>query len=177
MAATDRQPTGEDAPLVVVMGVAGAGKTTIGRMVAGRLGVPYADADDFHPPENIAKMTAGTPLDDEDRRPWLAALGQWLAEHSADGGVVSCSALKRRYRKQLSEAAPGAFFLHLDGSADVIAQRMAHRKGHFMPPSLLRSQIADLQPLERDERGAAVSIDGTPEQTTDLALDALRRAG
>ncbi|WP_093798539.1 gluconokinase [Streptomyces sp. Wb2n-11] len=161
------------APLIVVMGVSGSGKTTVGRAIAQRLAVPYAEADDFHSPRNVAKMRAGAPLDDEDRRPWLDAIAAWLAEHAGRGGVVTCSALRRRYRDRLAAVSPEVFFLHLDGSAELIAGRLAERKGHFMPTSLLQSQIDALEPLEADEPGAAVSIDGTPEQTTALALAAV----
>ncbi|HCA87112.1 MAG TPA: gluconate kinase [Streptomyces sp.] len=175
MATTDRQPTSGAAPLVVVAGVSGSGKTTIGELVADRLGLPYADADEFHPPENVAKMSAGTPLDDDDRRPWLDAIAGWLAARAdLGGGVVSCSALKHRYRDRLAAAGPGIFFIHLDGSPELIAERMSRRKGHFMPMSLLRSQLADLEPLDEDEPGAAIPIDGTPDETADLAVAALR---
>ncbi len=161
------------APLIVVMGVSGSGKTTVGRAIAQRLAVPYAEADAFHSPQNVAKMRAGTPLDDEDRRPWLDAIAAWLAEHAGRGGVVTCSALRRRYRDRLAAVSPEVFFLHLGGSAELIAGRLAERKGHFMPTSLLQSQIDALEPLEADEAGAAVPIDGTPEQTTALALAAV----
>ncbi|MGW0547527.1 gluconokinase [Streptomyces altiplanensis] len=161
------------APLIVVMGVSGSGKTTVGRAIAQRLAVPCAEADDFHSPRNVAKMRAGTPLDDEDRRPWLDAIAAWLAEHAGRGGVVTCSALRRRYRDRLAAVSPEVFFLHLDGSAELIAGRLAERKGHFMPASLLQSQIDALEPLGADESGAAVPIDGTPEQTTALALAAV----
>ncbi|MGP4001463.1 gluconokinase [Streptomyces sp. 8N706] len=165
----------ETGPLIVVMGVSGSGKTTVGRLLADRLDVPYAEADDFHPPENIAKMSSGTPLDDADRRPWLDSIGAWLAGHTEHGGVVSCSALKRGYRDRLAASAPGVFFLHLDGSPELIAERLRSRRGHFMPPALLRSQFADLEPLAADERGSAVRIDGSPEETVGLALAALPR--
>ncbi|WP_432097227.1 gluconokinase [Streptomyces sp. bgisy100] len=167
----------ERRPLVVVTGVSGSGKTTVGRMLAERLGVPYADADDFHPPENIAKMSAGTPLDDADRLPWLDAIGAWLARHAEHGGVASCSALKRRYRDRLAGCAPTAFFVHLDGSPELIEARMRARKGHFMPPALLRSQFADLQPLAVDENGATVPIGGTAEDTVRRALAVLPGVG
>lgn len=157
------------APLVVVMGVSGSGKTTVGQLLAEHLGVPYAEADDFHPAANVAKMRAGHPLDDEDRRPWLDAIARWLAGHADSGGVVTCSALKRRYRDQLASAAPHVFFLHLDGSPELIAARMTAREGHFMPPGLLHTQFADLEPLGDDEEGAAIPIDGTPQETAALA--------
>lgn len=143
---------------IVVMGVSGSGKSTVGAALAQRLRVPFADADDFHPPANIAKMTAGHALDDDDRYPWLEAIGQWLAEHG-DGGVISCSALKRKYRDQLRRHCAQAEFLHLSGSAEVIARRQASRPGHFMPASLLASQFDTLEPLEADEHGVSVDVD------------------
>jgi len=143
---------------VVVMGVSGSGKSTVGAAVAQRLRVPFADADDFHPAQNIAKMTAGRALDDEDRYPWLEAIGGWLAQQ-AHGGVMSCSALKRRYRDQLRHHVEPLEFLHLHGSREVIARRQASRPGHFMPASLLTSQFATLEPLAPDEHGLVIDVD------------------
>lgn len=140
------------------MGVSGSGKSAVGAALAQRLRVPFADADDLHPPHNIAKMTAGRALDDQDRYPWLEAIGVWLAQH-ASGGVMSCSALKRRYRDQLRAHVDALEFLHLHGSREVIARRQASRPGHFMPASLLRSQFATLEPLAPDERGLMIDID------------------
>ena len=145
-------------PLAVVMGVSGSGKTTVGRELATRLGVPYADADEFHPPANIAKMSAGIPLDDTDRAPWLAAIAGWLAEHRGTGAVVSCSALKRRYRDILRAPVGHLPFLHLHGSPEVVEQRVAQRPGHFMPASLVASQFADLEPLQADEEGMVADL-------------------
>ena len=159
--------------VVVVMGVAGTGKTTIGPLLAARLGVPYAEGDDFHPPANIHKMTAGTPLADEDRWPWLDAIGEWAHGRAGLGGVVSSSALKRSYRDRLRAAAPGVVFVHLTGDRALIEDRMAHRQGHFMPTALLDSQFAALQPLEADEAGVAVDVSGTPEEITARAVAAL----
>ncbi|MFG3260089.1 gluconokinase [Streptomyces sp. NPDC048172] len=161
------------------MGVSGSGKSTVGERLAGRLGLPFADADDFHPPENIRKMAAGQPLDDADRTPWLAAMADWLSERvrSGEGGVLVCSALKRRYRDRLRRATPALFFLHLDGPEELIAERLRARKGHFMPASLLRSQFEALERLQEDERGAAVPVDGPPEETEEAAAAALKRAG
>lgn len=173
MATTDPADAPTQPPLVVVMGVSGSGKTTIGERITDRLGLPYAEADTFHSRENIAKMSSGIPLDDDDRRPWLDAIGEWLTEHDRSGGVVTCSALKRRYRDRLAGVAPRVFFLHLNGSYELIAHRLADRKGHFMPARLLRSQFADLEPLEAGERGATVPIDGTPDDVTARALAAL----
>lgn len=161
--------------VVVVMGVAGTGKTTIGPLVAAALGVPYAEGDDFHPAANVAKMSASVPLDDGDRWPWLDAIGQWAHGRAGLGGVVSSSALKRAYRDRLRAAAPGLVFLHLTGDRELIERRMSERKGHFMPTALLDSQFATLQPLGADEAGVAVDVAGTPEDITDRAVAALRR--
>ncbi len=146
-------------PLVVVMGVSGSGKSTVGAALAQRLHVQFADADDFHPPANIAKMTAGTALDDDDRHPWLESIGEWLAERNATGGVMSCSALKRKYRDQLRHHEPRTEFLLLHGTLEVITRRQASRPGHFMPASLLQSQFDTLEPLEPDENGVVVDVD------------------
>jgi gluconokinase len=153
---------------IVVMGVSGSGKSTVGAALAQRLRVPFADADDFHPPANIAKMTAGQPLDDDDRYPWLEAIGQWLAERcDAGGGVMSCSALKRKYRDQLRNHCAGIEFLHLSGTPEVISKRQASRPGHFMPASLLASQFATLEPLASDERGIAIDVDQNIDSIVD----------
>ncbi|MFI0151669.1 gluconokinase [Streptomyces lydicus] len=160
--------------VIVVMGVAGTGKTTIGPLVAAELGVPYAEGDDFHPPANIAKMSAGVPLDDADRGPWLDAIGAWAHGRAGRGGVVSSSALKRSYRDRLRAAAPGAVFLHLTGDRALIEARMAERKGHFMPTALLDSQFATLEPLGDDEAGVAVDVSGTPQEIAARAVAALR---
>src|SRR5262245_38888053 len=125
---------------VVVMGVSGSGKSTVGAALAQRMRVPFADADDFHPAANIAKMSAGHALDDDDRYPWLEVIGEWLAQHDS-GGVMSCSALKHKYRDQLRRHCPDVMFLHLSGSPEVIRRRQASRPGHFMPAALLDSQF------------------------------------
>lgn len=160
-------------PLVVVMGVSGSGKSTVGAGLAERLRVPFAEADDLHPPANVAKMAEGVPLDDADRRPWLDRIAQWLTEHGDAGGVVACSALARRYRDHLRASAPRVFFLHLDGSPEVISERLRQRKGHFMPVLLLRSQLDALEGLRPDERGAVVPVDGSPDEVTARALAAV----
>jgi gluconokinase len=144
---------------IVVMGVSGSGKSTVGAALAQRLRVPFADADDFHPEANVAKMSAGHALNDEDRHPWLDAIGDWLANHCGEGGVMSCSALKRKYRDQLRKHCPQVRFLHLSGSPGVIGRRQASRPGHFMPASLLASQFDTLEPLEADEHGVVVDVD------------------
>jgi gluconokinase len=162
---------------IVVMGVSGSGKSTVGAALAQRLRMPFADADDFHPPANIAKMTAGQPLDDDDRYPWLEAIGQWLAERCDDGGgVMSCSALKRKYRDQLRRHCVGVEFLHLSGTPEVISKRQASRPGHFMPASLLASQFATLEPLDSDERGIVIDVDQNIDSIVDnyVALSATR---
>jgi gluconokinase len=141
--------------LVVVMGVSGVGKTAVGRALAARLEVPYADADDLHPAANVAKMTAGVPLTDDDRAPWLASVGTWLREHAATGGVMSCSALHRSYRDVLVGAAPSTRFLHLTADPEVLRERMTSRR-HFMPAALLTSQLQTLEPLADDEPGTTV---------------------
>ena len=166
--------TGATTDVVVVMGVSGTGKSTVGRLLAERLGVPYAEADDFHPQANIDKMSRGVPLDDEDRAPWLDAIGAWASRRLGRGGVVSCSALKRRYRDRLREAAPGICFLHLAGDRELIARRLAARRDHFMPPGLLDSQFADLEPLQADEAGVTVSVEPPPEEIVERAVAALR---
>lgn len=161
-------------PLLVVMGVSGSGKSTVGAAVAQRLRIPFADADDFHPPANIAKMTAGHPLDDDDRYPWLEAIGEWLASHP-DGAVMSCSALKRKYRDQLRRHAPRLAFLHLAGGHDVIARRQASRPGHFMPSTLLTSQFRTLEPLEPDEAGVTIDVDQSIDAIVDQYVAAVTR--
>jgi gluconokinase len=140
------------------MGVSGSGKSTVGAALAQRLRVPFADADDFHPAANIAKMTAGQALDDHDRYPWLETIGEWLAGHT-EGGVMSCSALKRKYRDQLRRHAHGVVFLLLEGTPEVIRRRQASRPGHFMPASLLNSQFATLEQLAPDENGVTIDVD------------------
>jgi gluconokinase len=159
--------------VVVVMGVAGTGKTTIGPLLAARLGVPYAEGDDFHPKANIDKMSAGIPLEDADRWPWLDAIGHWAQGRAGLGGVVSSSALKRSYRDRLRAVAPGIVFVHLTGDRKLIEDRMAHRQGHFMPTALLDSQFATLQPLGPDEAGVAVDVSGSPQEITERAVRAL----
>ncbi|WP_199433884.1 gluconokinase [Qaidamihabitans albus] len=143
--------------VIVVMGVSGSGKTTVGTALATALGVDYAEADEFHPRSNIEKMTTGTPLTDDDRLPWLHAIAAWIGAHAERGGVVTCSALKRRYRDTLRTGGP-AWFLHLWGGRELIARRMTTRSGHFMPVSLLDSQLADLEPLGADEPGCTVDV-------------------
>ncbi|MEU7551483.1 gluconokinase [Streptomyces sp. NPDC044571] len=160
--------------VTVVMGVSGTGKTTVGRLLAEALGVPYAEGDTFHPAANVAKMSAGIPLEDADRWPWLDAIGDWIrARRGPRGAVVACSALRRAYRDRLRAAAPGAVFVHLHGERPLIERRMAGRTGHFMPLALLDSQFAALEPLQEDEPGVVVDVSGSPQQITARALAAL----
>lgn len=164
-------------PVVVVSGVSGSGKSTVGRALAGRLGVEYTEGDEFHPPANIAKMAEGRPLTDEDRYPWLEAVAEWIGERlrAGAGGVVACSALKRRYRDLLRGAGPGGvWFLHLDADRELAAARVAARTGHFMPPSLVGSQFEALEPLEPDEAGAVIAADTPLETLVARAVGLLR---
>lgn len=157
---------------LVVMGVSGSGKSTVAAALAQRLRVPFGEADDFHPQANIDKMSAGIPLDDADREPWLDAIGDWLAARP-DGAVASCSALKRSYRDRLRHHAPSVTFLHLAGSPEVLARRMAGRPGHFMPPSLLASQLETLEPLGPDEDGYTIDIDQPVDDVVQQYVDHL----
>lgn len=159
---------------VVVMGVSGNGKTTVGTWLARDLGRVFIEGDTFHPQANIDKMSAGIPLDDDDRRPWLAALAEEIRrlESRGEPSVVACSALRRRYRDWLREGYRDLFFLHLEGEYATILERMRHRR-HFMPPSLLTSQFETLEPLEDDELGAVVDIAPPPDQVVTAALRAL----
>lgn len=160
--------------VVVVTGVSGTGKSTVGRLLAERLGMPYADADDFHSEASVAKMSAGTPLTDADRWPWLRAIAGWIGERAArGGGVVTCSALKRAYRDVLRSGSDRVWFVQLTGSRELIGSRLAARTGHFMPAALLDSQLADLEPLGQDEPGTAIDVVGTPAETVEVALAAM----
>lgn len=160
---------------LVVMGVSGSGKTTVAQLLGERLGWPCAEADEFHPRGNIDKMAAGVPLTDEDRAPWLAALRDWLTEQALAGRstVVTCSALRLAYRDVLREAAGRVRFVHLTAGPEVIASRLGRREDHFMPASLLPSQIATLEPLGGGEDGVVVVVDVPPEEVVDRALTAL----
>lgn len=155
----------------MVMGVAGSGKSTIARRLADEFGLLMAEADDFHPPANIAKMSGGEPLTDDDRWPWLEALARWTADQHAAGRstVLACSALKRSYRDVLRRPVPDTYFLHLHGSEELLDQRMRARE-HFMPPALLHSQFETLEPLQPDEHGAVLDVAHTQSEL-------LRQAG
>lgn len=160
---------------VVVMGVSGSGKTTLALELQRRLGWPYAEADDFHPAANIAKMAAATPLTDADRAPWLAAIRDWLTAQARAGRstIVTCSALRRAYRDVLREAEGRVRFVHLTADAAVLAPRVANRIGHFMPAALLPSQLATLEPLGADEDGITIVVDVPPDVVADRTIEAL----
>ncbi|MFD6183815.1 gluconokinase [Streptomyces goshikiensis] len=168
-------PARPDPAVVVVMGVSGTGKSTVGRLLAARLGVPFLEGDDFHPAANIARMRAGHPLDDAAREPWLTALTQALREvvRAGGGAVVSCSALKRAYRDRLRGAAPRMWFLHLTLDRAVARARVAGRPGHFMPARLLESQYEVLEPLGADEDGLTVDARSGTDSVLGRAEEAL----
>lgn len=160
---------------VIVMGVSGSGKTTVAKGIAEAMGWEFAEGDDFHPKANVEKMASGHPLTDEDRWPWLEAIGAWIEEREAAGAsaVITCSALRRVYRDLLRGGRPGVRFCHIEADSTLIADRLEHRRGHYMPPSLLPSQLATLEPLEPDEPGVTVSAAATVEDVIHNALDAL----
>ncbi|WP_426939342.1 gluconokinase [Pseudarthrobacter sp. S3] len=163
---------------LVVMGVAGSGKSTIAAALSQQLGWACAEADEFHPQSNIDRMTQGIPLQDEDRWPWLQEIQNWMSAHAAAGEstVLTCSALKLSYRRLLSEAQGRVLFIHLDGGADLIGQRMQGREGHFMPTTLLPSQLATLEPLTDQELAAGslrLDISNSPEKIVAAALAGL----
>jgi gluconokinase len=158
-----------------MMGVSGTGKSVVGAQVADRLGWVFAEGDDFHSPANVEKMRSGHPLTDEDRWPWLRDIAAWIGAHEESGAVVSCSALRRPYRDLLGAGHPAVRFVHLTASAEVLDQRMRSRPGHYMPPSLLASQLETLEPLEADEPGIAINEEGrTAEETVAHVLDLTR---
>lgn len=160
-------------PILVLMGVTGSGKSTVGGMLAGRLGWDLAEGDDLHPPENVAKMAAGHPLTDADRLPWLRRIRAWIDEHALaeQPGVITCSALKRSYRDVLRDR--HVVFVHLTGTREQVAARLATRHGHFMPASLLDSQFADLEPPGPDEQAITVDIGHSPAVQAATVLDLL----
>lgn len=175
MTATESRPA-ENAPaVVIVMGVSGSGKSTVGALLASRLGWVFADADQFHPPANIEKMSNGIPLTDEDRWPWLEAMAAWIDEtrHAKGHGVIACSALKRSYRDVLIGDRRDVRLVYLKGEEGLIAGRMAERHGHFMPGSLLQSQFKTLEEPGADENPIVVSIEPPPDEIVDSILSAM----
>jgi gluconokinase len=160
---------------VIVMGVSGSGKTTLAEGLSRRLGWPFEEGDSLHPAANVEKMSRGEPLTDEDRWPWLDAIGDWLDGQARAGrsAVLTCSALRRRYRDRLREGRPGVRFCHVVAPPDEIRGRLEIRRGHYMPASLLPSQLATLEPLDSDEPGVTVSAEGEPEDVLEGALRCL----
>ena len=163
-------------PVLVVMGVSGCGKSTVGAQLAAALGVPFIEGDSLHPPHNVALMAAGTPLTDADRADWLLTIATQLGQaHAAGHGLVlSCSALKRRYRDQLRAPCPGLRFVHLQGSADQLRRRLQGRTGHYMPASLLDSQLSALEPPAAGENALVFNIALPADQITANALAQLQ---
>lgn len=151
-----------------MMGVSGSGKTTIGKLLAEKLQIPFFDGDDYHPQANLEKMEKGHPLNDQDRKGWLQRLNELAREQENHGAVIACSALKSQYRIQLQHGLNTVDFVYLDGSFDLISKRLAARKGHFMPPELLRSQF---ETLEIPEHAISVSIDDPPLKIVDGILN------
>ena len=164
-----------EVPILLVMGVAGSGKTTIGRALADRLRWPFAEGDAFHPAENVAKMAAGVPLSDADRWPWLDAIAAWIAERVAEGrpAVVACSALKRAYRDRLRIPAPALRIIYLEERRDVLETRIAGRSEHFFPRTLLGSQLVDLEPPQADENAVVASSGESIDEVTAQVVEQL----
>jgi len=160
---------------VILAGVSGSGKTTVGRLLADRLGWPFADGDSFHPAANVAKMTAGIPLTDDDRWPWLAAIGAWMDARNAAGGsgVVACSALKRRYRDVLRQDRPEVRLVFLEVSHDEDLTRLRARSGHFFPAALMDSQFADLEPPAPAEGMLVLAARRSPDELVSAIISSL----
>jgi gluconokinase len=157
---------------IVVMGVQGVGKTTVGKILAERLGVPFIDGDRLHPPRNVELMKSGKALNDEDRAPWLKKVGETFLEHQQTGGiVVACSALKKSYREILRSHYQGLYFVEPYGPISLVQQRIGTRVHEYMPASLLESQYQELEPLAEDENGIRVSVDATPEEVSNTVLE------
>jgi gluconokinase len=164
-------------PPLVVMGVSGCGKSTVGSLLARQLGLTFIDGDDLHPAANKEKMGAGIPLDDADRHPWLAEIGRTLRDGASAGVIVACSALKRRYRDQLRAEAGEVLFLHLNGDPETLSSRVAGRQHEFMPAAMLDSQLAALEPLGDDEAHVLLDIRESPAELVEQARQALMDDG
>ena len=165
----------ETVGIIFVMGVSGCGKTTVGKMLAGKLSVPFFDGDDYHPEANIIKMRAGKPLDDSDRCGWLKALNRLAIDNAAGGAVIACSALKKAYRKILFEELEGRYrFVYLEGSYESIMDRLGKRQGHFMPAALLKSQFED---LEEPDECIRVPIEPAPAEIAEIILEKMGAGG
>ncbi len=164
--------------IVVIMGVSGVGKTTVGERLAAQLGADFLEGDRFHPAANIAKMSSGVPLDDDDRGPWLMALAAELDRFRRRGAgvVLTCSALRESYRAILRGGHDDVAFVFLDGTKSLVQSRLAARRGHFMPPGLLDSQFAALEAPDADEHAVRVGVDATPEAIVEAVLQRLRGA-
>jgi gluconokinase len=164
---------------LVVMGVSGVGKTSVADELVARTGWVFIEGDDLHPQANREKMASGIPLDDDDRWPWLRRVAEWIGEQEAAGrsSIVTCSALKRSYRDLLRDGHPSVWFVHLDGPREQIKNRVDARRGHFMPPSLLESQLATLEPLGVDEPGFCVDTEGSPADIADQVIRQLAGRG
>jgi gluconokinase len=161
---------------VVLMGVAGSGKSSVMAALVARLGWPALEGDALHPPANVARMAAGIPLTDADRRPWLAAIGRWIDEREAErrSSLVTCSALRRAYRGTLRRGRSSVWFVHLDVPRDVLESRIQRREGHFMPVSMLDSQLETLESLQPDEPGTTVDAAPPADEIADRVIEQLR---
>lgn len=166
-----------DIPPVMIMGVQGAGKSTIGTLLADRLGVAFVDGDRLHSADNVARMAAGIALTDTERMPWLAEVASVLRDGQTDGVVVVCSALKRRYRDFIRESVPSLFIVDPEGPMELVAQRIGSRSHEYMPTELLQSQYDTLEPLEADENGIIVDIRSTPAELIDSIVEAITEGG
>lgn len=156
---------------IIVMGVSGCGKSTVGALLAERIDAPFLDGDSLHPQRNVEKMAAGIPLDDDDRQPWLEEVSRRFAAAGQDSLIIACSALKQKYRSIIRAQAPDVRFIHLHGTRKLLEERMTARPGHFMPTSLLTSQLQTLEPLTPDEVGLVLNIQASPQDLAEQAAE------